>query len=175
MAAVLGIIFQSLILAYDNYNLAVTVAYGIFNCLWYTTSIAFWKRKEKVMSLMWGTLDNPPPPVSAECRPEFKGVVMKSLIDGSASTEYDIADYLLRAFVSTTIWLLLVFFSLSVVIGIYIAKYHFEDGWSQWVASIITGVWIVIMNSLHFHICKALVNYENHRLDSTYNRSLQGK
>jgi hypothetical protein len=179
LAAILGVIFQIIILYYQNYNLVVNVAYGIFNCVWYSMIIAFWKRKEKVMSLMWGTLDMIPPPALTDFRPEFKGIITKSLIDGSASVEFDETSRILRAIVSTTIWIILICFSLMVVIGIYIIKDELRgfgfDGQTQWVASAINAVWICLSNSLYFQICVWLVNFENHRQDAKFNRSLQGK
>lgn len=158
--------------------MVVNVAYGIFNCIWYSMTVAFWKRKEKVMSLMWGTLDLVVPPTT-DYRPEFIGIITKSLVDGAASVEFDELSRVIRAVIATFLWLLLIYFSLISVIGIYIIKDRLQgygfDGQTQWVTSIINAVWICFSNSIYFKVCVCLVNFENHLHDAKFNRSLQGK
>lgn len=85
--AALGIIFQIILLVLHDYNLPVNAIYSAFVCAWFAFTISFWKRREKLTALCWGTSDliNK---VDYSVRPEFIGLVAGSAIDGSETVDF---------------------------------------------------------------------------------------
>lgn len=177
---IIGVVFQIVILSYQNYNFPVNPFYAYFICVWFTLILALWNRKEKLTCLYWGILEQKKLPDENTVRPEFIGVSQVSVIDGMETIGYSSNFFRdLRFAISMAVWFFVVAFGILSVIGMYILRYelsiHSVSPYEQYIISIINGIWIIVYNHFIFLVSVAITNFENHRVNLKYDRSLLGK
>jgi hypothetical protein len=122
-----------------------------------------WKRKEKDLSLKWGThsFEEEEPD-----RPEFKGQRITSFINGKPTLYFPETKRNFLLCQSSTVINLFAALIIGVVTGIYILRFHLYvsiGGNASLVASALNSVQIVIFNMIYKQLAVHLNNYENHR------------
>ncbi|XP_064410977.1 anoctamin-10 isoform X2 [Latimeria chalumnae] len=161
---------------YDKYVLLAT-----FNLLWSTVILEFWKRSCASLTFRWGTLLMKRE--FEEPRSGFHGVLGTNPITGREEPVYSTLKKQLRIYlVSLPFVCLCLYFSLYVMMIYFDLEnwalaYHEEEqsGFSSlllYVPSIIYAVVIEIMNWLYKYAAECLTQWENHRLESSYQNHL---
>jgi hypothetical protein len=126
--------------------------------------LELWKRKEKDLSLKWGThsFEEEEPD-----RPEFKGKPITSFINGQPTLYFPENQKRLRQFYSSTVINFCAALIIGVVSGIYILRFKLYvsiGGNASLVASALNSIQIVIFNMIYKHLAVYLTNIENHRV-----------
>lgn len=164
-----GVIFQAFMWKDNNYNHAVQPFMAVFMVFWAILMLEFWKRKEKMNALHWGTFDCEE---DEEDRPEFVDKVEEKISPISGKLVPYFPDSYRRPLYCisySTISVVLV-----IVIGTVAAIYslrvlNFID---QFVASIINSVLIQVFNYLYRGLAVWLTKHETHRTDTDYEDAL---
>jgi hypothetical protein len=125
--------------------------------------LELWKRKEKDISLRWGThsFENEEPD-----RPEFKGKQITSFINGQPTLFFPDTKKNFLLCQSSTVINLFAALIIGAVTGIYILRFHLYvsiGGHASLVASALNSIQIVIFNMIYKQVAVFLNNYENHR------------
>ncbi|XP_048849195.1 anoctamin-10 [Brienomyrus brachyistius] len=161
---------------YDNY-----VVFAICNLVWTTVMLEMWKRFGACLAYSWGTLSRKK--AFEEPRPGFHGVLGHNPVTGREEPVYPNAKRHLRIYlVSLPFVLLCLYVSLCVmmvyfdaeawVLGLHEVEPTFWTGLLLFLPSIVYAVVIEIMNRLYRYAAEFLTDWENHRLESTYQNHL---
>ena len=156
----------------------VTPCYAMTMALWSTFFLEFWKRKESFNAMRWGTtgyeLIEPP-------RPQFKGTVMPSPIDGHHELYFSKSERCRRIGISSMITLLFIIAVLAIVALIFYSRilmhrnnYFIIHGYSlaNLVTNIIYFLSIQTLNVFYSSIVTYLNEYENYRTHTEYEDAL---
>ncbi|XP_072316202.1 anoctamin-10 [Eucyclogobius newberryi] len=161
---------------YDKY-----VVFAVFNLVWCTVILELWKRFSATLAYRWGTLSRKM--AFEEPRPGFHGVLGLNSVTGREEPLYPHVKRQLRVYcVSVPFVLLCLYLSLFVMM-IYFQmegwalSVHDEDptfwtGILLFIPSIIYAVVIEIMNLIYRYAAEFLTEWENHRLESSYQNHL---
>ncbi|KAI1885680.1 hypothetical protein AGOR_G00206310 [Albula goreensis] len=161
---------------YDKY-----VLFAVFNLVWSTVILEVWKRCSASLAYGWGTLSRKK--AFEEPRPGFHGVLGLNPVTGREEPIYPNTKRQLRIYlVSVPFVLLCLYLSLHVmmiyfhmevwVIGLHEEEPTFWTSLLLFVPSIIYAVVIEIMNRLYRYVAEFLTEWENHRLESSYQNHL---
>uniref|UniRef100_A0A3Q3VXY8 Anoctamin n=1 Tax=Mola mola TaxID=94237 RepID=A0A3Q3VXY8_MOLML len=161
---------------YDKY-----VIFAAFNLLWCTLILEFWKRCSASLAFRWGTLSRKK--AFEEPRPGFHGVLGFNPVTGREEPLYPNTKRQLRIYLVS-----LPFVLLCLYMSLYIMMIYFQmEGWALsvhnedptlwtgillFIPSIIYAVIIEIMNLLYRVAAELLTEWENHRLESSYQNHL---
>ncbi|XP_041648897.1 anoctamin-10 [Cheilinus undulatus] len=161
---------------YDKY-----VIFAAFNLVWCTVILEFWKRCSASLAYQWGTLSRKK--AFEEPRPGFHGVLGFNPVTGREEPVYPTAKRHLRIYLVSVPFVLLCLY-----ISLYIMMIYFQmEGWALklhdeeptfwteillYIPSVIYAVVIEIMNIIYRYAAEFLTEWENHRLESSYQNHL---
>ncbi|CAJ1061386.1 anoctamin-10 [Xyrichtys novacula] len=161
---------------YDKY-----VIFAGFNLVWCTVILELWKRYGATLAYQWGTLSRKK--AFEEPRPAFHGVLGLNPVTGREEPVYPTVKRQLRVYLVSVPFVLLCLYLSLYIMMIYFQmegwalKVHDEDptfwtGILCFIPSIIYAVIIEIMNIIYRHAAEILTDWENHRLESSYQNHL---
>ncbi|KAK7147824.1 hypothetical protein R3I94_010375 [Phoxinus phoxinus] len=161
---------------YDKY-----VLFAVFNLVWSTVFLEVWKRCSATLAYGWGTLNRKK--AFEEPRPGFHGALGINPVTEREEPVYSSSKRQLRIYlVSVPFVLLCLYLSFYVMmvyfdmenwaISIYTENPNVASGILMFVPSIIYAVVIEIMNLLYRYAAEFLTNWENHRLESSFQNHL---
>ncbi|XP_046893486.1 anoctamin-10 isoform X2 [Hypomesus transpacificus] len=161
---------------YDKY-----VVFAVFNLVWCTVLLELWKRCSASLAYGWGTLSRKK--AFEEPRPGFHGPLGFNPVTGREEPLYPNTKRLLRIYLVS-----LPFVLLCLYMSLYVMMIYFQmEGWALgfhdhnpgfwsgvllFVPSVIYAVVIEIMNLLYRYVAEYLTEWENHRLESSYQNHL---
>lgn len=162
--------------SYDKY-----VIFAVFNLVWSTVILEVWKRRSASLAYSWGTLSRKQ--AFEEPRPGFHGVLGLNPVTGREEPVFPYAKRQLRMYlVSVPFVLFCLYLSLHVMmiyfdLEIWALELHKEEPtlWNSlllYVPGIIYAVVIEAMNRLYRYAAEFLTEWENHRLESSYQNHL---
>ncbi|KAI2655559.1 Anoctamin-10 [Labeo rohita] len=161
---------------YDKY-----VLFAVFNLVWSTVFLEVWKRCSATLAYGWGTLSRKK--AFEEPRAGFHGALGFNPVTGREEPVYPSSKRQLRIYlVSVPFVLLCLYLSFYVMmiyfdmehwaISIYNESPNFATSILLFVPSIIYAVVIEIMNLLYRYAAEFLTDWENHRLESSFQNHL---
>lgn len=161
---------------YDKY-----VLFAAFNLVWCTVILELWKRCSASLAYRWGTLSRKK--AFEEPRPGFHGVLGLNPVTGREEPIYPNAKRQLRIYLVS-----LPFVLLCLYLSLYVMMIYFQmEGWALslhqddptfwsgillFIPSIIYAVVIEMMNLLYRYAAEFLTEWENHRLESSFQNHL---
>jgi len=171
--AVLGIPIQITVYVTDNLSSPYLVLFAFYIAIWAVFMLEFWRRREKMIALEWGTIHYE---VSEIERPDFQGTMISSYVDGSRMLHFPSRARYRILFQSALGIILLVALVIGVVVSIYLIRFtltpRLGDYNAQEVASFANSAQIMIANYLYGYISEYLTDRENHRTDTQYEDSM---
>jgi len=175
--ALLGVGCQVAALVLWDYNRVEAAIFALVISIWAVICYEFWKRKERYLSMEWGTIGySSESVVSEQSRPTFHGTEIKSYIDGSDMLYFEPKSSFFRYIFTGFVIFCLMLVALSAVGGLYLARAllfaSYRGEFSQAGASIVNAVLIIILNTIARFVARWLCDLENHRTDSEYEESL---
>ena len=173
-------IVQRLVNNDDDGNKIFSAIYCLIIILWATGLLEHWKRREGQFAVQWGQLDFEQDEVS---RPTFWGHTRRSPVDDNPNEVFfskvkrtlrEMQGFFVSAFI------------ICLVIGcvaaiLFLRKYLTDHGsstikpYASTITSIINAVQILIFNTIYQWLARYLTNYENHRTQTEFERSLIAK
>uniref|UniRef100_A0A8C6WIS4 Anoctamin n=1 Tax=Neogobius melanostomus TaxID=47308 RepID=A0A8C6WIS4_9GOBI len=161
---------------YDKY-----VIFAVFNLIWCTVILELWKRFSATLAYRWGTLSRKK--AFEEPRPGFHGVLGFNPVTGREEPLYPNAKRQLRVYCVSLPFVLLCLYGSLYVMMIYFQmegwalSLHDEDptfwtGVLLFIPSIIYAVVIEVLNLIYRYAAEFLTEWENHRLESSYQNHL---
>ncbi|CAB1446163.1 unnamed protein product [Pleuronectes platessa] len=161
---------------YDKY-----VVFAVFNLVWCTVILELWKRGSASLAYRWGTLSRKR--AFEEPRAGFHGVLGFNPVTGREEPLYPNAKRQLRVYLVS-----LPFVLLCIYLSLYVMMIYFQmEGWALtvhdedptfwtgillFIPSVIYAVVIEIMNLIYRYAAEFLTEWENHRLESSYQNHL---
>ncbi|KAM6909730.1 anoctamin-10 [Xenentodon cancila] len=161
---------------YDKY-----VVFAVFNVIWCTLILELWKRWSASLAYKWGTLSRKK--VFEEPRSGFHGVLGINPVTGREEPIYPNSKRQLRIYLVS-----LPFVLLSLYLSLYVMMIYFQmEGWALsvhdaeptfwtgillFIPSIIYAVVIEVMNLIYRYAAEFLTEWENHRLEPSYQNHL---
>ncbi|XP_061885672.1 anoctamin-10 isoform X1 [Entelurus aequoreus] len=175
--ALIGMIYY--LFGWDGYG--KYVFFAVFNLIWCTVILELWKRYSASLAYGWGTLSRKK--VFEEPRPGFHGILGFNPVTGREEPLYPNYKRQLRVYLVS-----LPFVLLSLYVSLFVMMIYFQmEGWalmvhdrdqSLWtgiltfIPSVVYAVVINIMNVLYRYAAEFLTDWENHRLESSYQNHL---
>mmetsp|Transcript_6613 Transcript_6613/g.15107 ORF Transcript_6613/g.15107 Transcript_6613/m.15107 type:complete len:733 (+) Transcript_6613:286-2484(+) len=173
LPAVVGLPFQVVVLATDNYSSPALPCYSAIICMWGILMLEYWKRQEAYTAMQWGMTDFE---VDEPERPEFQGQCIKSFVHGREMLYYpprERGDRLMGSASVVGAYILLV---VGVVVSIYLLRYslqtHLDATYASVIASVLNTLQILVFNFVYARVVKQLTDNENHRTDTLYEDSM---
>ncbi|XP_028392875.1 anoctamin-10-like [Dendronephthya gigantea] len=158
--------------------------FALINVLWGTVFLEFWKRNCATMTHRWGTLKQSLAEEQEEDpRPLYTGETRISPVTGKKEIHYpEHQRYLKICCVSVPIVLFCIFIAISVMSG-YIriqdslnGRYEKETGFMATfmttMPSVLYTIVILVLNNLYLRTATKLNDWENHKLESSYQNHL---
>lgn len=168
--AIIGVPLQVVIIINDwDYSSKLLPAYAFCVCIWAIAMLEFWKQRESVIALSWGTTDFKE---NEETRIEYQGEIIDSYVEDKKMLYYPPKQARWLAFQSALATTAAILVLLMIVVAIYVERYNLEEdpkvggSKAQIFASALNAIVITITNPLYFNFAKMLTEYENHRTDS---------
>ncbi|XP_051999731.1 anoctamin-10 isoform X2 [Xyrauchen texanus] len=161
---------------YDKY-----VLFAVFNLVWSTVFLEVWKRCSATLAYSWGTLSRKK--AFEEPRPGFHGALGLNPVTGREEPVYPSSRRQLRIYLTSvpfvllclylSFYVMMVYFDMeNWAISIYNENPNFSTSILLFVPSIIYAIVIEIMNLLYRYAAEFLTNWENHRLESSFQNHL---
>ncbi|KAK5600641.1 Anoctamin-10 [Crenichthys baileyi] len=161
---------------YDKY-----VVFAGFNVVWCTIILELWKRFSASLAYRWGTLSRKK--AFEEPRPGFHGVLGFNPVTGReeplySNTKRQLCIYLVSLpFVLLCLYLSLYFMMIYFHMEGWVLSMHDQDptfwtGVLLYIPSIIYAVVIEAINLVYRYAAEFLTEWENHRLESSYQNHL---
>lgn len=172
--ALLGLAFELLVWGTGpNFSHPVLPFYGLAITVWAIAMLEYWKRTQATTAMRWGMLDfEKEEPV----RPEFKGALIKSYVDGADLLYYPASTKMRLLAFSQTVIVTFVCTVIGVVAGIYYMRYVLQTQslgpYASTIASVVNTVQITIFNMIYERVAIYLTHHENHRTDTMFQDSL---
>ncbi len=172
--SIIGLIFQIVVWATGDFSHPVLPFYSLLITVWSIVMLEYWKRCESETAMRWGMLDYE----SLELdRPEFKGDLIKSYINGKDMLYFPVSKAQKRLAVSQSVITTFIMCVIGVVAGIYVLRFSLQKKdssapYASVVASILNTVQITIFNMIYQVIALKLTDRENHRTDTLYEDSM---
>lgn len=165
---VIGIPIQIYVLAVNDFSSPVLPFFSVFIVLWAIVMLEYWKRKEKMQAMMWGTVGFEMKEVD---RPEFKGELKKSVVNGKETVYFP--NRVREKYISQSMLVIgsMIMLVLGVVGSIYVIRAALTPDMgsdAQYVASILNAIQIQVFNFLYSMIADFLTERENHRTDTEF-------
>ncbi|XP_063055749.1 anoctamin-10 isoform X2 [Engraulis encrasicolus] len=161
---------------YDKY-----VLFAVFNLVWSTVFLEVWKRTSASLAYGWGTLSRQK--AFEEPRAGFHGVLGFNPVTGREEPIYPNSRRQLRIYlVSVPFVVLCLYLSFCIMmvyfdmetwcLALYELEPNFWTGVLLFVPSIIYAVIIEVLNLLYRYAAEFLTDWENYRLESSYQNHL---
>ncbi|XP_012695053.2 anoctamin-10 isoform X3 [Clupea harengus] len=161
---------------YDKY-----VLFAVFNLVWSTVFLEVWKRSSASLAYSWGTLSRKK--AFEEPRAGFHGVLGFNPVTGRKEPVYPNSKRQLKIYLLSVPFVLLCLYLSFYIMMIYFDMEHwalalyevepnFWTGLFLFVPSIIYAVVIEVLNLLYRYAAEFLTDWENHRLESSYQNHL---
>eukprot|EP01039_Chlorochromonas_danica_P003789 gene3789-4139_t len=166
--SVIGFIFQFVVWGTGDFSSPVLPFYSLIITVWSVFMLEYWKRKEKLTAMRWGMIgyeDDEPD------RPEFKGELIKSYINGGDMLYFPQEEFLKRSISSQSVIGTFITLVLGVVASIYVLRFSIQSDLgssASTVASILNTVQITIFNYIYQKVAIHLTDMENQRTDTNY-------
>ncbi|EGR27499.1 transmembrane protein 16k, putative [Ichthyophthirius multifiliis] len=169
----LGIqIYEFITGQYDFFLIPFWVFYVM---LWSTFIVEFWKRKTSEINYRWGTLEqmNTELDVDKQIRSDFIGDECISLETGGLTKHQEKAKTVIVLLISIPFLLIL----MACIVFIFLSVQEFKNKnpntlANQTIAGVLQGVGIQVLNYIYVFVAKLFVEYENHKYDEQYERSI---
>mmetsp|Transcript_6784 Transcript_6784/g.10767 ORF Transcript_6784/g.10767 Transcript_6784/m.10767 type:complete len:757 (-) Transcript_6784:247-2517(-) len=152
---------------------------GVFVAFWAVLLLEYWKRKEVRLAMEWGMTDFEE---AEKDRPEFKGDIINSYIDGKPMLYFPKEKLQTRRRISRIVISTFIVCVLICVICIFIFKSimkhssnTIEDTYYSPIASGLNAIQIQIFNIIYSTVSVWLNNAENFRTDTEYEDGLVAK
>uniref|UniRef100_A0A0K0G4Y5 Anoctamin n=1 Tax=Strongyloides venezuelensis TaxID=75913 RepID=A0A0K0G4Y5_STRVS len=158
------------------------VVFAFFNCVWSSTYLEFWKRKQAELAFKWGTYDLEMEGTLQEPRSKFRGDSMRpNPISGRLEPYFPLWKHYLICyaftFPITILAVLFLLFFLYIFIQIQTAtektfgnSYFFS--WIIYIPIIAQGFTGLVADKFYRYLAVWLNDFENHRTDDDYEQSL---
>ncbi|XP_072403619.1 anoctamin-10 isoform X4 [Chiloscyllium punctatum] len=156
------------------------ILFSVFNMIWSTVVMELWKRHSSVLSYTWGTMQMNSQ--FEEPRVDYKGSMGINPITHRYQPYYPawrrklkiwcVSVPVLCLFLSFSLFGMYVFFRMEALVKAY---YSENDGcWAcvLYLPSILHTLYVTGMNSLYKMVAEVLTEWENHRLESSYQNHL---
>ncbi|KAM3614921.1 uncharacterized protein V6R79_020806 [Siganus canaliculatus] len=161
---------------YDKY-----IIFAVFNLVWCTVILELWKRHSASLAYNWGTLSRKR--AFEEPRPGFHGLLGFNPVTGREEPLYPNTKRQLRIYLVSLPFVLVCLYLSLYIMMIYFQmeglalSLHDEDptfwtGVLTFIPSIIYAVVIEILNIIYRCAAEYLTEWENHRLESSYQNHL---
>uniref|UniRef100_A0AC35U6K4 Anoctamin n=1 Tax=Rhabditophanes sp. KR3021 TaxID=114890 RepID=A0AC35U6K4_9BILA len=158
------------------------VVFAFFNCVWSSTYLEFWKRKQAELAFKWGTYDLEMESILQEPRSKFKGDSMKpNPVSGRQEPYYPGWKYFLIKYgfslpiTCISVIMLLCFIFIFIQLQT-IAEDAFGEStffsWITYLPIIAQAITTLIADKLYRYLAVWLNDFENHRIDADYEQSL---
>lgn len=169
---IIGLIFQIIVFATGNFSSSVLPFYSLLITVWAIVMLEYWKRKEQLKAVDWGmtSFEDTEPD-----RPEFKGALIRSYIDGDETLYFSPDEFTSRFASSQGVILTFMMVVVGCVASIYVLRFSLQadiGANASTVASILNTIQITILNSIYQFVATALTDSENHRTDTEYEDNL---
>jgi anoctamin-10/anoctamin-7 len=170
--ALIGLPIQIFILVVNDFSHPVLPFFSVFIVLWAIVMLEFWKRKEKLTAMHWGMVGFEGKEVN---RPEFKGKMKKSHIDGSEVLYFPQKQrnvYMIQSALAISSLIMLV---IGVLASIYVVRAALAPSMgsdAQTIASVLNAIQIQFFNFVYTLVADALAERENHRTDTEFEDSM---
>lgn len=175
---IIGIAFQIVVWAKwggihtEGFSHPVLPFYGIVITVWSIFMLEYWKRKQIKYALKWGMIGFE---ASEPERPEFKGEMIISYVDGKKMLYFPKGAQAHRKSWSFTAIYTFIFLVIGVVAGIYYMRYTLQPkigSYASTVASILNAVQIQVFNMIYQFMANKLTAAENHKTDTAFEDSM---
>ncbi|EDO33029.1 predicted protein, partial [Nematostella vectensis] len=155
--------------------------FAVLNLLWATIFLEAWKRRCSEMSFKWGTLKGGIE--VEEPRPNYWGPLRISPITGHQEQYYSPLKRKLKTYgISYPIVLLCMKVATVVMLLYFKLQFYMEEKYGKddsiiatvllMIPSVSYSVMIAVLNNIYHRIALWLTEWENHRLESSYNNHL---
>ncbi|KAM4721325.1 anoctamin-10-like [Rhinophrynus dorsalis] len=179
--SLLGMVLLSYVCAFFQGSLDKHIIFAVFNVLWSTVTMEFWKRHSSTKAYFWGTLHlksyiKPP-------RAEFWGSLTKNPITGKLEPHYPQWRRKLRI-LFVTVPTVCIFLGLAIDgMDMYLYWEKWTRSWCQrssstfaviglYLPGVCHTIFMEILNAAYMRAATALTEYENHRLESSFQTHL---
>ena len=142
-------------------------SFAIFVTIWAVCMMEYWKQTEATTAMKWGMSEFES---AEEDRPEFRGEVVASPIDGNTIRYYPEA----KRTHTQRLSMFVTFINILIVmafIGFVMLLKGWPGNWSTY-SSIINSIGIQIFNTIYNKMARKLTNMENYRTDTHFEDSL---
>ena len=167
--ALAGFVFQMIVWGSGDYSSPTLPFFSVFICLWAILMLEAWKREEKRIALRWGMTNFETKELD---RPEFKGQLMNSFVDGAEFKYFPEKTKTERVVYSLTVVTCMILMVIGVVTGIYVLRFAIQNTssapYASLVASMLNTIQIQVFNMIYASLSVRLTNYENHRTDTEF-------
>ncbi|XP_063294900.1 anoctamin-10-like isoform X1 [Pelobates fuscus] len=182
--SLMSMMLLSYFCAFFQDSLDKYVVFALFNILWSTITMEFWKRHSCVQAYFWGTLQWKS--YLKPCRVQFWGTLTKNAITGKWELYYPPWKRVLRV-LFVTLPIVCLFLGLTVdgmLMFLYWEKwaqdqYHKSNQFFAtimlYLPSVIHTFFMEILNALYRKTAAALTEWENHKHESTFQNYLTVK
>ena len=178
----LDIIIQSS--TYKSYHLALidcylAPAFAVFVSFWSQFMLEYWKRKECLKAMEWGTseFEN----VERE-RPDFHGENLPSVVNGKMAKFFPPAEFKKRQHYSNFIITLMILLVICCVAFIFFLQILISrsnnpnvQNFGSTFASVLNAVQIQVLNIIYEKVAVSLTRNENYRTDTAFEDALIAK
>lgn len=190
LPALVGIAFQISTLTKGNFSRPEIPVFGYFASLWIIFVSYYWYNHERVFYMQRGVYDSKYEVDETDedlpVRPEFRGVLIKSYVNGQDIIYFHTASRRYRIGLSVVIMLLLICLMAAITGVIYYIRHLLYDTYvqqddgielyaSQWLVSLINAVVIEVCNKAFSIIVFNITDIENHRTDAAYENAVIAK
>lgn len=168
----IGFIFQFVVWGQLDFSSPVLPFFCVLISVWAIYMLEKWKQLEKFTAMRYGMLGFEE---SEPDRPEFRGELIDSYIDGSPFLFFPPEESKKRRFGSRTIILSFISLVIGVLASIYVLKFSLQNSigsTASTVASILNTIQITLFNMIYQNMAISLTNAENLRTDTQYEDSM---
>lgn len=176
--AIPGFIIQIYIVMNNEYHSEILIFWVFFVSLWTTIMVEFWKRKCSEINTRWGALDlmNDENWTKKNFRREFSGDECVSSISQQI-TKYTPTDITIYVFLASLPILLVL---LGLCGGTYYLSQEYKEFFKDseysslhsFLAGLVNGIVITLLNFLYTYIARWFVKKENHKFQKEFENSL---
>ena len=172
--SIVGLAFQLVVWGTGNFSHPVLPFYSLLITVWSIYMLEYWKRQEATTAMHWGMSNYERKELE---RPEFRGEVVKSHINGEEIVYFPDSKLASLQFFSRTVVVSFMLLVIGVVAAIYVLRFSLQqreetNEYSSTIASILNAIQIQIFNMIYQKVCVFLTDNENHRTDTLYEDSM---
>ena len=143
-SSIVGFCFQLLVWTAKggpNYSHPTLPFFGLVMSCWAVLFLQFWKNKEATRALQWGMVNFEEKEI---IRPNFVGIEITSLIDGSPYQYFPEAEMTFRQRLTSSVVAVYLALVLSALAGIYVFKYTSTGPFVSYEASALNATLITV-------------------------------